>query len=112
MAESSTSHRLAIFFLVLTAVLWSSSGLLIKTSNWQSLSILGGRSLVAEGDDEGGRVVIDLGDRKIEFIGDETGGHIDLDAGDDADADADAEDETETEAEAESDAESDTSGPG
>jgi drug/metabolite transporter (DMT)-like permease len=44
---SSTSRRFAIICLVLTAVLWSSSGLLIKVVSWQPLSILSGRSMIA-----------------------------------------------------------------
>lgn len=37
----------AVLFLILTAILWSTSGLLIKSMSWQPLSILGGRSIVA-----------------------------------------------------------------
>ena len=40
-------RRQAIFFLVLTALLWSSSGLLIKIMGWQALSILSARSMIA-----------------------------------------------------------------
>ncbi len=43
------SRQKAILFLVLTAVLWSTSGLLIKVSDWQPLSILAGRSALAAG---------------------------------------------------------------
>jgi drug/metabolite transporter (DMT)-like permease len=46
MAESTSRYR-AVIFLVLTAFLWSSSGLLIKMITWQPLAILGGRSIVA-----------------------------------------------------------------
>jgi drug/metabolite transporter (DMT)-like permease len=41
------ARRQAILFLILTALLWSSSGLLVKTISWQPLSILGGRSILA-----------------------------------------------------------------
>jgi drug/metabolite transporter (DMT)-like permease len=44
---SSITRRQAIFFLVLAAVLWSSSGLLIKVIDWQPMSILSARSLIA-----------------------------------------------------------------
>jgi drug/metabolite transporter (DMT)-like permease len=45
--NSSGLHRRAIWFLVLTALLWSSSGLLIKIISWQPLSILSARSMIA-----------------------------------------------------------------
>ena len=41
-----TRHK-AIFLLVSTAVLWSSSGLFIKTIHWGPFSILSGRSILA-----------------------------------------------------------------
>ncbi len=44
---SSGSRRQAILFLVLTAFLWSSSGLLVKIISWQPLSILSGRSILS-----------------------------------------------------------------
>ena len=40
-------RRQAIWLLVLTAVLWSSSGLFIKVISWQPLAILSGRSMLA-----------------------------------------------------------------
>jgi drug/metabolite transporter (DMT)-like permease len=40
-------RRRAVLFLILTAVLWSTSGLLIKLITWQPLAILSGRSIVA-----------------------------------------------------------------
>jgi drug/metabolite transporter (DMT)-like permease len=43
----SGTRRQAIFFLVLTAILWSSSGLLVKIISWQPLSILSGRSILS-----------------------------------------------------------------
>ena len=43
----SATRRQAIFFLVLAAILWSSSGLLIKIISWQPLSILSGRSILS-----------------------------------------------------------------
>lgn len=39
--------QLAVFALVLTAILWSSGGLLIKSVGWNSFGIAGGRSLIA-----------------------------------------------------------------
>jgi drug/metabolite transporter (DMT)-like permease len=42
-----TPRRQAVIYLVLAAVLWSSSGLLIKVITWQPLSILAGRSIIA-----------------------------------------------------------------
>jgi drug/metabolite transporter (DMT)-like permease len=47
MRELSGSHRQGILLLVLTALLWSSSGLLIKVMSWQPLAILSGRSILA-----------------------------------------------------------------
>jgi drug/metabolite transporter (DMT)-like permease len=44
---SSISRRQAIFFLVLAAVLWSSSGLLIKVIEWHPVSIFSARSMIA-----------------------------------------------------------------
>lgn len=45
--SSSGTRRQAICFLVLTAILWSSSGLLVKIISWQPLSILSGRSILS-----------------------------------------------------------------
>jgi drug/metabolite transporter (DMT)-like permease len=45
--HSFETRRQAILFLVLTAILWSSSGLLVKIISWQPLSILSGRSILA-----------------------------------------------------------------
>ncbi len=42
-----SSRRKAVCLLILTAILWSSSGLCIKLIHWGPLAILGGRSLVA-----------------------------------------------------------------
>lgn len=42
----SLTHRRAVLFLLLTAIFWSSSGLLIKLSGWEPLAILSGRSIV------------------------------------------------------------------
>ena len=44
---ASGTRRQAILFLVLTAILWSSSGLLVKIISWQPLSILSGRSILS-----------------------------------------------------------------
>jgi drug/metabolite transporter (DMT)-like permease len=43
----SGTRRQAILFLVLTAILWSSSGLLVKIISWQPMSILSGRSILS-----------------------------------------------------------------
>ncbi len=42
-----SERRKAIFYLVITAILWSTSGLLVKILDWQPLAILAGRSLFA-----------------------------------------------------------------
>jgi drug/metabolite transporter (DMT)-like permease len=44
---TQSPRRQAVIFLILAAVLWSSSGLLIKVMDWQPLSILAGRSIIA-----------------------------------------------------------------
>lgn len=41
------SRRRAVVYLILTGLLWSTSGLMIKLTSWQPLSILSGRSIVA-----------------------------------------------------------------
>ena len=46
MASSKTRVQ-AIVFLILTAVLWSSSGLIVKIMDWRPLSILSARSVIA-----------------------------------------------------------------
>lgn len=43
----SNLHRQSIFLLVMTALLWSSSGLCVKIINWHPLSILSARSMIA-----------------------------------------------------------------
>lgn len=45
--DTPAIRRKAVFMLVLTAALWSSSGLLIKLVSWGPLTILGMRSLIA-----------------------------------------------------------------
>lgn len=45
--DSPNTRRRAVIMLVLTAILWSSSGLLIKLVSWGPLTILGMRSLIA-----------------------------------------------------------------
>jgi drug/metabolite transporter (DMT)-like permease len=45
--DSISERRKAVLFLVIAAVLWSTSGVLVKTLNWGALAILGGRSLFA-----------------------------------------------------------------
>ncbi|MBI3174474.1 MAG: EamA family transporter [Chloroflexi bacterium] len=42
-----SERRKAVFYLVVTAILWSTSGVLIKIMDWQPLAILAGRSLFA-----------------------------------------------------------------
>ncbi len=44
---ATPSRRVAVLLLLATALLWSSGGVLIKVTDWQPLSILGGRSLLA-----------------------------------------------------------------
>jgi drug/metabolite transporter (DMT)-like permease len=39
-----TDRRKAVLFLALAAVLWSTSGIFLKTLNWQPLAVLAGRS--------------------------------------------------------------------
>jgi drug/metabolite transporter (DMT)-like permease len=43
--DSPTERRKALFFLVLAASLWSTGGLLIKSTTWQPVAILVGRNL-------------------------------------------------------------------
>ncbi len=45
--DSLSERRKAILFLMLAAILWSTSGVLIKMMNWQPLAILAARSLFA-----------------------------------------------------------------
>jgi len=45
--DTLSERRKAILFLALAAVLWSTSGLFIKILDWQPISILAGRSLIA-----------------------------------------------------------------
>ena len=47
MPETQDSRRRAIFLLLLTALLWSTSGLFIKLLNCHPLSIFGARGIVA-----------------------------------------------------------------
>jgi drug/metabolite transporter (DMT)-like permease len=47
LTSALSPRRRAIVLLLLTAVLWSSSGLCIKLLHWQPLSIFGGRGMVA-----------------------------------------------------------------
>jgi Predicted permease, DMT superfamily len=42
-----SEHFQAIILLIITAVLWSSGGLLVKSINWHPLAISGARSLIA-----------------------------------------------------------------
>ena len=49
-AQSQTgeiSHARAVFYLVVTAILWSSGGVLIKSISWDGITTAGMRSLVA-----------------------------------------------------------------
>jgi drug/metabolite transporter (DMT)-like permease len=45
MMDSFSERRKALLFLVLAAILWSTSGVLVKVINWQPMAILAGRSL-------------------------------------------------------------------
>jgi drug/metabolite transporter (DMT)-like permease len=45
--DSLSERRRAILFLVFAAILWSTSGVLIKTMDWQPIAILSARSLFA-----------------------------------------------------------------
>jgi drug/metabolite transporter (DMT)-like permease len=45
--RTNSGHLKAVFFLVATAILWSSGGMLIKLVTWNPLAIAGGRSTVA-----------------------------------------------------------------
>lgn len=45
--DSLSERRRALLFLVLAAILWSTSGVLIKTMDWQPIAILSARSLFA-----------------------------------------------------------------
>jgi len=45
--DSLSERRKAVLFLALAAVLWSTSGVLVKIMDWQPLAILAGRSLFA-----------------------------------------------------------------
>lgn len=44
---SCTSHRKALIFLIISAVLWSTGGLFVKLIQWHPLAIAGVRSLIA-----------------------------------------------------------------
>ncbi len=45
--QPSSLRRQAIWLLLLTVLLWSTSGLFVKIINWQTLSILSARSMIA-----------------------------------------------------------------
>lgn len=45
--DSLSERRKAILYLVIAAILWSSSGLFVKILDWQPVAILAGRSLFA-----------------------------------------------------------------
>jgi drug/metabolite transporter (DMT)-like permease len=45
--DSISDRRKAILFLMLAAMLWSTSGVLVKVMDWQPMAILAGRSLFA-----------------------------------------------------------------
>jgi len=47
LSDMTPKRSLALFFLVLTAVLWSLGGLLIKLVDWNPIAIAGARSLIA-----------------------------------------------------------------
>jgi drug/metabolite transporter (DMT)-like permease len=43
--DAPAERRRAVLFLVLSAILWSTGGLMIKSTSWQPVSILAGRSI-------------------------------------------------------------------
>jgi drug/metabolite transporter (DMT)-like permease len=43
--DSVSERRKALIYLILAAVLWSTSGVLVKMLDWQPVAILAGRSL-------------------------------------------------------------------
>ena len=45
--DTFSERRKAVFYLVVTAILWRTSGMLIKIMDWRPLAILAGRSLFA-----------------------------------------------------------------
>ena len=45
--DSLSERRKAVLFLALAAILWSTSGVLVKSLNWGAMAILGGRSIFA-----------------------------------------------------------------
>jgi drug/metabolite transporter (DMT)-like permease len=45
--DSPSERRKALLFILLAAVLWSTSGVLVKVIDWQPMAILAGRSLFA-----------------------------------------------------------------
>lgn len=45
--DSLSERRKAIFYLIITAILWSTSGLFVKILDWQPVAILAGRSFFA-----------------------------------------------------------------
>ena len=45
--DTLSERRKAILFLALAAILWSTSGVLVKLLDWQPIAILGGRSIFA-----------------------------------------------------------------
>jgi len=45
MISAALDRRKAILFLIIAAMLWSTSGIFLKTLNWQPLAVLAGRSL-------------------------------------------------------------------
>jgi drug/metabolite transporter (DMT)-like permease len=45
--DTLAERRKAVFYLVITAILWSTSGFFVKILDWQPIAILAGRSLFA-----------------------------------------------------------------
>jgi len=45
--DTLSERRKAIFYLIISAILWSTSGLFVKILDWQPVAILAGRSLFA-----------------------------------------------------------------
>lgn len=62
-AEQAAAHRRAVLLLVLTALLWSLGGLLIKWVDWNPVAIAGARSLI------GAALIWSVFHRELRFTG-------------------------------------------
>src|SRR4030065_1700697 len=47
--DALAARRRSVLFLILAAMLWSTGGLMIKSSTWQPLAILVGRNIFSSG---------------------------------------------------------------